>query len=422
MEKTDPAGPGVHQGRLATRDRPAERRPDGHAGAAAKPGAASGAGPGRLLGVDLARALAIYGMFAVHVGPSPSTIGGLGGLLLKLAHGRSAALFALLAGVSLILMTGRERPPTGTQGRRLRARIAIRAVLLLLVGTALMPIGSPIWVVVPYYGLYFLLALPLLGLPAPALAALAALSALAGPVLMMAPMMVPGEWLDFVAAYDPLDQMMGHGLLELFLVGGFPAVSWMAYVLAGMALARLDLSAARVRRRLAAAGAALAAIGYGGSWLACHVFTDVQRTVDATSAAVVAAGSHYDVLDRGTPLERLLVASPHSSSPFEITGNIGMAILALVAAIAALKALPRLRGLAAPVLAVGTMSLTVYIGHLLVIKYVDPEAHLGSPIAVLVVFTVGATLLAALWKRLFRRGPLEFLLHFSAIKLSGVVR
>jgi len=375
-----------------------------------------------MLGVDLARALAIYGMFAVHVGPSPESVDPLSGLLLKLTHGRSAALFALLAGVSLVLMTRRETSATGGPGGRIRARVAIRAVILLLGGTAMMMIESPVWVVIPYYGLFFLLALPLLGLSLPALAVLAALSALGGPVLMMAPMALPPEWLDTVAAYDPLDQVAGHGLVDLFLVGGFPAVSWMAYVLAGMAVARLDLTSAEIRRRLVALGSGLAALGYGGSWLACHVFTDVQAQVDRTSAAVVAAGSYYDVLDQGTPLERLLVASPHSSSPFEITGNIGVAILVLVAAIGALQALPRLARLASPVLALGTMSLTVYVCHILVIKYVNPETYLGSPFAVLVVFIVAGTLLAALWRRLFRRGPLEFLLHFSAIKLSGVVR
>jgi len=416
MKRTDPAAPGLRAGRLLTRDRTTERPPSG------PPAAGSEAGTGRLLGVDLARALAIYGMFAVHVGPSPESVDPLSGLLLKLTHGRSAALFALLAGVSLVLMARREAPADGGPTRRLRARVAVRAVILLLGGTAMTMLELPIWVVIPYYGLFFLLALPVLGLSVPALAVLAALSALAGPVLMMAPMVLHGEWLDAVAAYDPLDLVSGHGLIDLFLVGGFPAVSWMAYVLAGMAVARLELTSPEIRRRLVAVGAGLATLGYGGSWLACHVFTDVQAQVDRTSAAVVAAGSYYDVLDQGTPLQRLLVASPHSSSPFEITGNIGVAILVLVAAIGILRALPRLARLASPVLALGTMSLTVYVGHILVIKYLDPEAHLGSPFAVLVVFAVGGTLLAALWRRLFRRGPLEFLLHFSAIKLSGVVR
>lgn len=412
MKHTDPAAPAERAGRILTRG----RSPDRPTGASPAPGT------GRLLGVDLARALAIYGMFAVHVGPSPESVGGPAGLLLSLPQGRSSALFALLAGVSLVLMSGRDTPEKGTPLRRARARIAVRAVILLLLGTALVMIETGISVIIPYYGVFFLLALPALALPARALAALALVSALAGPVLTMAPMVIPGEWLDTFAAYDPINRLSGRGFIDLLLVGAFPAVSWMAYVFAGMAAARLGLASAEVRRRLAAAGAALALIGYGGSWLACHVFTDVQARVDAAAAAASAARSGYNVVDQGSPMERLLVASPHSGSSFEIAGNLGAALLVLVAAVAVLQARPRLGRLAAPVLALGTMSLSAYVGHILVIRYLEPEAHLGSPLAVLAVFLAGGTLAAALWRRLLGRGPLEFLLHFPAIKLSGVVR
>ncbi|MER7105260.1 hypothetical protein ABT383_37640, partial [Streptomyces humidus] len=50
----------------------------------------------RLVGVDLARALAVFGMFAVHVGPFPTPGGGVGDWFLELASGRASALFATL--------------------------------------------------------------------------------------------------------------------------------------------------------------------------------------------------------------------------------------------------------------------------------------------------------------------------------------
>src|SRR5688500_16087431 len=59
----------------------------------------------RLGGVDLARGLAVFGMFAAHVGPDPRD-GGLIGPLMQLTHGRSSVLFAALAGLSLALITG----------------------------------------------------------------------------------------------------------------------------------------------------------------------------------------------------------------------------------------------------------------------------------------------------------------------------
>ncbi|MGW0825970.1 hypothetical protein [Streptomyces sp. NPDC002845] len=48
----------------------------------------------RLVGLDLARALAVFGMFAVHVGPFPTPGGGVGDWILGLASGRVSALFA----------------------------------------------------------------------------------------------------------------------------------------------------------------------------------------------------------------------------------------------------------------------------------------------------------------------------------------
>lgn len=65
-------------------------------------------GPGRIYGLDLARGIAILGMFTAHTiggGPAfwnhPSTWMGL-------VNGRSSILFALLAGVSLGIMSGRQ--------------------------------------------------------------------------------------------------------------------------------------------------------------------------------------------------------------------------------------------------------------------------------------------------------------------------
>src|SRR5690606_11520134 len=57
----------------------------------------------RIDGLDLARGLAVLGMFVAHVGTAgnaypPTEVG-------QLADGRSAALFALLAGVSVALLS-----------------------------------------------------------------------------------------------------------------------------------------------------------------------------------------------------------------------------------------------------------------------------------------------------------------------------
>lgn len=80
-------------------------------------GASDGSAVDRLVGIDLARGLAVFGMYAAHVGPDPGE-GGLVGNLMELTHGRSSALFAVLAGFSILLITGRNAPKSGVAGRQ----------------------------------------------------------------------------------------------------------------------------------------------------------------------------------------------------------------------------------------------------------------------------------------------------------------
>jgi uncharacterized membrane protein YeiB len=70
------------------------------------------------------------------------------------------------------------------------------------------------------------------------------------------------------------------------------------------------------------------------------------------------------------------------------------------------------------------MSLTLYVGHILVILALPGEAATppqSASTALLLSFIAGATLLAAVWSRFFRRGPLEHLLN-NATKLAKHVR
>ena len=120
----------------------------------------------------------------------------------------------------------------------------------------------------------------------------------------------------------------------------------------------------------------------------------------------------------------LLAAEPHSGSTFDLIGCIGTAITVLLCATVALDRLPWLRRLATPVVAVGTMSLTLYVGHILAILALPGESATppqSASAALLLCFIAGATVFAALWSRFFRRGPLEYLLN-NATKLANRVR
>ena len=379
---------------------------------------------GRLIGIDLARGLAVLGMYSAHVGPD-ATVGGPVGFLLEAARGRSSALFAVLAGFSLVIITGRPRPRTGSAGRQAVVRIVIRAVVLLALGYALTALGTEVEVILSCYGLLFLTVLPLHRLRATTLALIAAVGALVLPQVLYAvrKSIEEGGWADAVIQVDPLARISGtDGVVELLFTGDYPALTWAPFLIAGMAVARLDLTRPGIRARLALTGGALAVIGYGGSWLALHLVPHALTTIaSATGGGSASSAWWSDTVgepEGGTPLAWLLVAAPHSQTTLSVLGNTGVALVVLALCLTVADRMPRLTRLATPVSTVGTMALTAYVLHIVALWLLTDVWHMAavedetmSGLPVLLAFIAAAMLLATAWTRHFRRGPLEHLLH-----------
>ncbi|MFF3329768.1 DUF418 domain-containing protein [Streptomyces sp. NPDC002888] len=366
-------------------------------------------GVGRLIGLDLARGLAVFGMYAVHVGPAPSQ-GGVIGFLMELAQGRSSALFAVLAGFAVALITGRRTPKTGLAGRQAVAKVIIRAVILLALGTALTLTGTPVVPILAFYGLFFLLVLPLYRLGAKPLALIAAGWALVGPQLLYALKPVVGGRV--FLSYGQAD-----GPVSLFFTGGYPALTWVPFVIAGMAVARCDLAAKAVRMRLALTGVALAVTGYGGSWLAVRLVPGAAEAVrkaeegpGMSSVSSVSSVSPDSIGIFGDTPAGMLASAPHSEATLSIMAATGVAILVITACLTAMDAFPRLRRLAKPVIAVGSMSLTAYVYHIVAIWLLDTETSAVPPLHILLGLIASVTVLATLWSRFVKRGPLEWLM------------
>lgn len=383
----------------------------------------------RVLALDAARGIAVLGMFAVHVGPQE---GMAGASWLTVFQGRSAALFAVLAGVSLALMSGGDRPYTGIAARRAKVRIAARALLIAVLGMALalVPSGIGIMIILTYYGLYFLLALPLLRLSARTLALLAAAWAVAGPILSF---VLRSHMDQNTFGGSPTFDMLTSwaGLREfaemLILTGGYPALTWMPFVLAGLALGRFGIRHIRPAAVLGS-GLALAVLGYGGSWFVQHALGGRQHLIDLLAPVFAESGMDFDpgqFLDASglgvTPTTSwwwLTVANPHSGTPFEVFGATGVALLVIGAL---LLLTPRLELLLRPLIAAGSCALSLYILQVLAVGILvplpDPESD-AMPTGIhapgwglLAILALGSLLLATLWRSLFRRGPAEWLLH-----------
>ncbi|KND43287.1 DUF418 domain-containing protein, partial [Streptomyces stelliscabiei] len=279
-------------------------------------------------------------------------------------------------------------------------------------------------IILGFYGVYFLLALPLVRLRARTLAIIAAAFALVTPQLaFVLTSLLTSPVQESINAYDPLRRLSEVGVLDLLLTGFYPALTWMSFVIAGMALGRLDLSCGTVQKRLAALGACLIAAAYGMSLLLAGSGALRSMAEDGSSSGSSGSmppdGGSFPELSASF----LLKAGPHSGTTFDIIGSVGVAILVIVGATVAMDRLPRLRRLAKPVIAVGTMSLTAYVGHFLAQSALSVPAGTGTQQSwvPLIMFVLGATVFAAIWSRFFRRGPLEHLLD-AATKPAKNIR
>lgn len=338
--------------------------------------------PGRLVGIDAARGLALVGMFAAHLidveqpvdWTEPSS-------LWSIVAGRSSVLFAMLAGVSLALVTGRDRPVVGAALATARARIAVRGVLIALLGIGLMLLETPVAVILTTYGLLFLVLLPALSWPRKGLlVAAGVLTLLASPIAVAS---ATG-----LAYTGPIRQ-------QILLY--YPLATFAAYLLVGLAVGRCDLTSSRVLRVFVVLGGAAAVVAY-------------------TVSVIVAPGADvYDDLGASRLRDYVFSAEPHSSTLVDMVGSAGVAIAAigvtgLLAGLARLRVsalgLAPLRMLAR----IGAMPLTIYSVHLVILAVLYHSGFLWSlsgrgDVIVWACFVAGACLVATLWGG--RAGPLE---------------
>lgn len=385
-------------------------------------------GPGRVVGADVARGIAVLGMFAAHVGVTSTDVGTFEGWL-GLSHGRSSILFATVAGVSLALVTGGSTPMVGDVLRSARTRILVRAVLLLALVAVLDLFGTRVLLILGFYAAYFALALPFLRLPPARLAAVAVGVAVLGPFLVH----YGPEVLARAGLRLPHD---GSGAATDFvLTGHYPAAVWMAYVLAGLAVGRCDLRSPTLHLGLVAGGFGLAAVS---SLASSALVADAggRSAIDAqvamTSAENFATPPTWS--DPWPPLAGLYVEGPHDDTTFESLGSGGFAlgVLGLCLLVGSAVQARRAGGVAgavrwvaqallAPLAAVGALALTVYSVQIVAIWWwtrtywdlLDPDTN--GPLGWMTLITLAA---ATLWRALLGRGPLERLFAWVALRTA----
>jgi uncharacterized membrane protein len=353
----------------------------------------TGAASVRIIGIDVARGLAILGMMGVHMlnaGPVPWIVE-LPDNWDQAFAGRSAVLFGVVAGVSVALMSGRTHPVAGTSRLQARMRIVVRALAIFALGGFLTTLDHNVNVILEYYGVLFVLVLPFLGWQPKQLFQLVALMMVVLPLLYI--VIENLVWRSEFGRWTPLT-----GLL---FSGGYPAIIWIVYILLGLGVGRLTLNSTRVQVRLLCAGAAMTFAAYASGKVAEQQFPWLPPT----------DGSMPGRFDLG----RMATIEPHSGTWFEVIGSGGLS-LAIIAV--SLVAAHRLRFVLYPIAMAGSMALSVYVFHVVSMIWIHPnpetqyQVYFGT-VAIMLIAT-------SIWGALLGKGPLERVLAYLSNRATDI--
>jgi uncharacterized protein len=351
----------------------------------------------RIVGLDIARAFAILGMvlvnFQITMG---ATTGGPNWLhsFAALFEGRAAALFVVLAGVGASLASRRAREENHPSAKRAaRIRLAKRALFLFVIGWLFFPIWPAD--ILHFYGAYLALGALALFLPTRRLW-----------LLVFGAMVIS---LGFLVTFDPtmnwnLETLEYSGIttiggfsLNLFFNGFHPVFPWVAFYFFGMWLGRTDLASKAWRKSLVIGAIALVAVSEAASWL-----------------ALGPRGSDLSQLDSQSALF-LFSTEPLPPFPLYLVAGAGTAVLVICFAIWLGEKLPG--KLSEPLVSTGQLALTIYVAHVIVgMGVLDAfglldDQSLSWAFITSALFSAVAIIAAWLWRKKFKRGPLEALMH-----------
>ena len=329
--------------------------------------------PPRIAGLDVARSLALFGMFAAHIA-NAGQYGPGGWRWLVATHGRSSALFAVLAGVSIALMLARSPAlhPGVDAVRHTRIRVAVRGGMLIVLGWILTALETPVDIILDNLGVMFLLVLiafrwrpwVLIGVGIGVLA-------LGHAVLMPVAERLPRWLYEFPVVH------------ELWGVH-YPALVWVGYLLVGMGIGRLAPWRGAALGWLAASGLVLGIFAY--------------------STGVIVANARGMGIDWVDPTGGLADLGAHSYSPVEMLGNVGVAC-AVIAACCWLAGLaPRVTW---PLAAAGSMTLTLYSAQVVAIAIAGADIVFQPSNAAWLALCALSVAFACIWRWRVGQGPLE---------------
>jgi uncharacterized protein len=351
----------------------------------------------RIIGIDVARALAVIGMIIVNF---KIVLGAEGQAWVKsiasIFDGKAAATFVVLAGVGLALMTNTAIRDNDLQKlKRARARIAKRAVFLFLVGLSYIVIWPAD--ILHFYGVYMAITLLLLTRKPRQIFVVATLFILVFPLLLVFFDYEVG-WNFETLEYAGFWTVTGF-TRNLFINGFHPVIPWTSFMLFGYWLGKQDLHDNRFVRKIL--------MGSSG------VFVAIQ----------VLSYGLIQLLGGGDPatteeLATLLGTSPMPPLPLYMANGVSIAFAVISACILLAQRFEH-SWLIDTLKKTGQLALTFYVAHVIlgmgIIEIIRPGIMGQFPIEFSVAYAIGFSILcmlfATIWAKYRKIGPLEWVMR-----------
>ena len=352
----------------------------------------------RIEGYDFARALAILGMILVNFKiVLEASEAGPAWLVwsVSLLEGRAAAMFVILAGVGLTLLSNKARQQQDL------ARLAQHRRTLLKRATFLFFVGllyTPIWPadILHFYGLYIAVGAFLLSSSDRQLWGWALLF-IGGFVAMLFLFDYETGWdwetITYVDLWTPVG-MMRH----LFFNGFHPVFPWTAFLLIGMWLGRQDVRSGRIR----------------GLILVISIMTVI--IIELLSSGCFQLFSSTSIMDV-SEASYVCGSQPIPPMPFYILSGGGTAIAMIMLSVSLTEQFPTSLWLK-PFITTGQLALTLYVAHVIIgmgalemLGLLSPQTLWFTVLYGFGFYMVGM-IFAVLWSTWFRRGPLEAVMRW----------
>jgi uncharacterized protein len=352
----------------------------------------------RIEGLDFARALALFGMFVVNYKVIVGAEGnGSEGLIwfTELFQGRASAVFVLLAGIGISLMTRKARNgDSDLLIRKSKKNIWKRSAFLFFLGMVLYVAG---WTgdILHYYGVFMFIVSFLIAASNKIIIIICSLFGLIAQIMQVTSNYLNGWDLDrpFI---EYTDFWTIEGFLRNLLFNGYhPIFPWICFFLLGMIIGRLELTNNIIIKKVGIISSILLILS---ELVSRFLFQFSQRIVDVESA-------NY-----------LFQTGPIPPNLFYLLSNASSAVLVVVISIYLTKKFSR-NWLINAFVKTGQLTLTLYVGHVFVgigiLALLDRlvKQTLEFSLIFSILFFVGSILFSLLWRKKFKRGPIELIMR-----------